>query len=202
MTSSPYSVRIAWHSDLHSPRWELQTEHPGFRNWMEPALFANGFTEPHPWLLRLTRRRLTVALTTGGSLVLGEDASVRTDTPRVHRRGRGVGDPIDTPGLGRIQFTAWYVNAEDYFQIDQDDALVVTCGAYRELYEPTPAALSRLGLDGVWWPQSYQVMGPDGHIPVTIEADESGELITVMRDDEDPSENDADTAAIAFVMKM
>ena len=201
MTSSAYSVRIGWHSDLLSPRWELQTEHAGFQNWIEPALFANGFTEPHPWLLRLTKRRLTLALTTGGSLVLAENTAARTALPRVHRRGLGVRDPRETPGLGHIQFSAWYVNDDDYLQIDQDDELVVTCSAYRELREATPAALSLLGLGGIWWPQSYQVIGPEGHIPVTIDADESGEVITVMRDDEDSFEGDAETAAVAFIMK-
>jgi hypothetical protein len=190
-TASRFSVRIVWQSDHHSPLWELQTDHGGFDNWVAPALFANGFTSPHPWLLKLADGRVTIALDTG--------ASVEVDA-----NGLPAGGLHETPGLESIRVSAWHLDADALVGRDEsdDELIVMTCGSYQELPRTSLADMSCLGLDGIWWSQSYEVLGPDGHIGVSLELDEAAETLIVVRDAEVPADADDDMAVLAFLAKL
>jgi hypothetical protein len=158
MPRDVFSVRIVWECSKHSPLWELQTEHPGFANPMAAALFAHGYTAPHPHLLKLKRGVLTVVLNTGASLRLGGDGSVLLGSATADLVRSGGGDPRATPGLAGIQVTAWHVD------LDPEDLIVATCDSYVR-FPGSPEDLSEIGLDGRWWPLAMGSVGPMGTCP-------------------------------------
>jgi hypothetical protein len=166
VTRPNYFVRIVWESDRHFPDWELQTEHPGFMNWMAPALFAHGCTTPHPRLLTVAAGVVTLVLDTGAELQLAGDGAVLV--AKLARAGQRADDPRTTPGFAGIRLSLWQL---DPAQREQDLAV---CEAYREHVGANPADFSRAGLDGTWRPQSYEVIGPDGHVPVVVEVRQTG----------------------------
>ena len=166
MAQPNFSVRIIWESDRHFPVWEIQTEHPGFTNWMAPALFAHGCTAPHPVVLRVAAGVVTLVLNTGAELQLAGDGGVLL-TKSVGARSDAA-DPRASPGLAGITLGVWQLDPAD------PDLEVAVCESYREHAGVTPAALSRAGLDGMWRPQSYEVFGPTGHVPVVVEVHDAG----------------------------
>jgi hypothetical protein len=192
-----FTLRLAWESERHSPSWELQTEHPGFSNWIAPALFANRATSPYLTSLELAAGNATLTLDTGAAIHVGGDGRVLL-TPATQRKvaaGELVG-PRSLPGLARIQLSAWRLP-----QDESDELAIATCDAYQELRGATIAHLSDAGLDGRWRPRSFEILGPDGHVPVTLELDESGQFLVARIEDEPLAESVEDTAAISLIPK-
>ncbi|HEY0714069.1 MAG TPA: hypothetical protein VGF45_15420 [Polyangia bacterium] len=185
MGERAFSVRIAWESDTRSPDWELQTDHPGFANWLSAALFANQATSPSPVALHLQKGRLLLALDTGHTLVLAGDGGVRLTQRTLQQIGAGDVDPRSVPGCAGVTVTAWRLPSLG------DEPFVADCTSYRQVDDPRPASLSHLGLDGSWRPSSFEVLGPEGHVPVTLQYDETGNrmIATVERTELDESED-------------
>jgi hypothetical protein len=174
MADRSFSVRIAWDSETRSPEWELQTEHPGFANWLAAALFANQAISPSPIGLHLQKGRLILTLDNGQTLALVGDGAVRL-TERTHRQiAAGGTDPRTAPGCAGVAVSAWQLAVES-----SSEAMIVGCESYRCLDDARPSDLSHLGLDGSWTPSSFEVMGPDGHVPVTLRFDETGSFLDV-----------------------
>lgn len=197
MANPSFTLRLAWENDRHSPDWELQTEHPGFSNWMAPALFVHRAASPWPATLELAAGRATLILDTGAGIQLLGDGivSLSPATAREVDAGR-MPDPRSLPGLANIRLSAWH------FDGDGAELVLAACDAYQEVRHATPAHLSEAGLDGRWRPGSFEVLGPHGHVPVTVELDDSGQRLTVRVENQqlsDPPEED--TAAVSIILK-
>lgn len=192
-----FTLRLVWESEQHSPTWELQTAHPGFSNWMAPALFANRATSPHLTRLDLADGHATLTLDSGAAIELAGDGTVIL-APAT-QRGVSTGvmlDPRSLPGFAGIHLSAWRLP-------DDEGALVIaTCDAYRLLPRATPAILTDAGLDGHWLARSFEVLGPDGHIPIALELDESGQFLSARIEDEQLPESGDPTAAISLILKV
>jgi hypothetical protein len=164
---------IAWSSEEHTPGWELQTEHRGFANWLTPALFAHGATVPAPRFLHVSGSRAELELNTGDMLEIGR-----------HQ--------LSFPGLTDVELTIWQLG------LDVSDHPTAACDAYQKVLLSSSRPLASLHLDGEWRPTSYDVRGPEGRVPLLIECDDSGAILTVALDSSEPPATPQDIGAITF----
>jgi hypothetical protein len=83
----------------------------------------------------------------------------------------------DLPGAGcrRVTVDAWRLAKQDVAAITVvDDSDLVG------LDVTSLAVLSAQGLDGVWTAIGYEVVGPEGHVEVTVHVDENGVLQAII----------------------
>jgi hypothetical protein len=185
VANSSYTVKILWRAE-HAPDWELDTAHPGFASAIDSALYANGFTTPAPEALELSSGHLVLRMTGGSCFRLGGEVTDAGSEP--HQLGE--------PAAAAVSFQAWRLGVAA-----SEDAEVVDADDYSEVAAATPADLSEAGLDGTWLPCGYDVIGPSGHVGVTIDLDETGNTLTVTVEPPDTRDLDPDAPVLAVIPK-